>query len=367
MAEYHYRTGSTRQQLTGAALNQFLMKKTEITWDSVPIEQITVDGFRNDSFDIFKEQAVRSKRMDKQDVNLDKEELLNNLNLMENGVINRAGILLFHHNPERWVFGSYIKIGYFETDADLRYQDEVHGSLLSQADRVVDLLFTKYLKANIVYEGVTRVETYPYPKEALREAIYNAIVHKNYATLIPIQISVYKDKIYIGNECVFPEDWTVKNLLGKHNSRPYNPLIANTFFRAGYIEAWGRGIQKIRESCKENGNKMAEYQVHSSEIMVVFYGLPAQEDISDKYYNTQDELKNTQDNGLSDKGKRILTVCTEPKSKQEIAELLGYKSIKSIKAEVEKLLNENRLTMTIPDKPKSKNQKYVVIKGKGNR
>lgn len=87
--------------------------------------------------------------------------------------------------------------------------------------------------------------------------------------------------------------------------------------------------------------------------------------------DTQDELENTQentqDNGLTDKGKRILTVCTEPKSKQEIAELLGYKSIKSIKAEMEKLLNENRLTMTIPDKPKSKNQKYVVIKGKGNR
>ena len=228
--EYHYRTGSTRQRLTGAALNQFLLKKTGITWDSVPIDQITADDFRNDSFDIFKEQAVRSRRMNKQDLNLDREELLNNLNLIEHGRINRAGVLLFHHNPERWVFGSYIKIGYFETDADLRYQDEVHGSLISQADKVVDLLFTKYLKADISYEGVTRVETYPYPKEALREAIYNAIVHKNYATLIPIQISVYKDKIYIGNECVFPEDWTVENLLGKHNSRPYNPLIANTFF-----------------------------------------------------------------------------------------------------------------------------------------
>lgn len=167
----------------------------------------------------------------------------------------------------------------------------------------------------------------------------------------------------------------MENLLGKHNSRPYNPLIANTFFRAGYIEAWGRGIQKIRESCKENGNKMAEYQVNSSEIMVVFYGLPMQKDIFDKDYNTQDGsgntqdntqdgAGNTQDNSLTDKGKRILAVCTEPKSKQEIAEFLGYKSIKSIKAEMERLLNENKLTMTIPDKPKSKNQKYVVMKCK---
>jgi predicted HTH transcriptional regulator len=55
---------------------------------------------------------------------------------------------------------------------------------LKTDDKVVDLLFLKYLKADISYEGVTRIETYPYPKEALREAIYNAIVHKNYATLL---------------------------------------------------------------------------------------------------------------------------------------------------------------------------------------
>ena len=307
--EYHYRTGSTKQQLKGAALNHFLLTKTGITWDSVPIDNVEIADLRSDSFDIFKEQAVRSKRMNKQDVDLSKEELLNNLKLMEHGIINRAGILLFHHNPENWIVGSYIKIGYFETDADLRYQDEVHGSLISQADKVVDLLFTKYLKAYISYEGVTRVETYPYPKEALREAIYNAIAHKNYASLIPIQISVYKDRIYIGNECVFPDDWTLEDLLGKHNSRPYNPLIANTFFRAGYIESWGRGIQKIRESCEENGNKMAEYKVSSSEIMVMFQSLKiieTNQDYKKSFYNRmktyQQLLKTDQGNTKTDQG-----------------------------------------------------------------
>jgi ATP-dependent DNA helicase RecG len=183
------------------------------------------------------------------------------------------------------------------------------------------------MKANISYEGVTRVETYPYPKEALRETIYNAIVHKNYATLIPIQISVYADKIYIGNDCVFPDDWTVDDLLGKHRSRPYNPLIANTFFRAGYIEAWGRSIEKIKESCIENGNDMAEYQVKPSEVMVMFYGLhdAAKENIQDKIENTQDD---TQD--MNDKERKILEYCEKPRCKKEIAEYLGYKTIKSI-------------------------------------
>lgn len=74
--------------------------------------------------------------------------------------------------------------------------------------------------------------------------VFNTISHKNYAALVPIQIRVYDNKIMIANDCVFPEDWTVDELMGPHKSRPYNPPIANTFFRAGFTEAWGRGMRK---------------------------------------------------------------------------------------------------------------------------
>ncbi len=149
---------------------------------------------------------------------------------------------------------------------------------MSQADKVVDLIFTKYLKADISYQGVTRVETYPFPKDAIREAVFNAIAHKFYGALIPIQISVYADKIYIANDCIFPEGWTIDDLMGKHRSRPYNPLIANTFFRAGFIEAWGRGIEKIKDSCKEAGNPMPEYTIKWEDIMVMFKSLVSSAD-----------------------------------------------------------------------------------------
>ena len=72
---------------------------------------------------------------------------------------------------------------------------------------------------------------------------------------------------------MFPEDWTVEDLMGSHKSRPYNPLIANTFFRAGFIEAWGRGIQKIKDSCVLAGNDIPEYYVKKEDIMVLFWGL----------------------------------------------------------------------------------------------
>ncbi len=343
--EYHYRSGSTKQQLRGPALTQFLLKKTGITWDSVPVEGVSVRDLRNDSFDIFKEQAVRSRRMDKKDVDASNEELLDSLNLLENGMIKRSGILLFHHNPEKWIPGAYIKIGYFETDADLRYQDEVHGSLISQADKVVDLIFTKYLKADISYEGVTRVETYPYPKEAIREAVYNAIVHKFYGTLIPIQISVYNNKLYIGNDCVFPEDWTVEDLVGKHRSRAYNPLIANTFFRAGFIEAWGRGIEKIRESCAEHGNEMPEYHVSPSEITVVFKGLKSGKYLTDQADQGTDRADQGTDQAIDNsvEGRIIRVIKDDPTvTQRKIAELTG-ETISTVKYYMEKLKEEKVL------------------------
>lgn len=81
--EYHYRSGSTKQQLKGQALNQFLLKKTGITWDSVPIQGVSVRDLRNDSFDIFREQAVLSRRMDKKDIEATNEQLLDSLNLLD--------------------------------------------------------------------------------------------------------------------------------------------------------------------------------------------------------------------------------------------------------------------------------------------
>ena len=268
--EYHYRTGSTKQLLQGSSLTNFLLRKTGKNWDSVPLENVSIEDLDKESFDIFHREAVRSGRMSENDLKLSTQQLLENLNLMDEGLLKRAAVLLFHRNPEKWITGSFVKIGFFETDADLRYQDEVHGSLMIQADRVIDLLYTKYLTAEISYDNITRIEHYPFPKDAVREAIFNALIHQDFSVGVPVQISVYSDKLYISNDCVFPSDWTADTLLQKHRSLPHNPDIATTFFRAGFIESWGRGIEKICTLCKEYGIPSPEYTVHSNDIMMLF-------------------------------------------------------------------------------------------------
>ena len=180
--------------------------------------------------------------------------LVDKLHLIEGAYLRRAAVLLFHPDPERYVTGAYLKIGRFSGEGDLRYQDEVHGDLFAQVDRAMDLLLTKYLEARIAYAGVQRTETYSVPEVALREALLNAIAHKDYASGVPVQISVYDDRIVFWNSGPLQDGWTIATLRGRHASQPPNPDLANAFFRAGMIESWGLGIEKMRRACLAQGS-----------------------------------------------------------------------------------------------------------------
>ena len=271
--EYHYRSGTTKQLLQGAALTEFIREKTGFLWDAVPVDNIGVDDLDCESIDIFKREAVRKKRMAKDDLDMSNEELMDHLDLLEDGRLKRAAVMLFYRKPGRIITGCYVKIGKFGEGSDLQYQDTVEGSLFNIADKVIDLIYMKYLKAKITYEHDVRVETYPFPREGVREAIYNALGHNNYAASIPIQIRIEEDVMYISNNCILPKNWTVDTLMKPHKSEPFNPSIAHVFYRAGYIEAWGRGIQKICESCRELGIPDPEYTVLGDDITVKFVAL----------------------------------------------------------------------------------------------
>ncbi len=126
-------------------------------------------------------------------------------------------------------------------------------------------------KESITYDGTTRIETFPFAYGAIREAIYNSIVHRAYNYMNPTQIRVYYNQIVISNDAAnVTEDWTEEKLFQKHKSIKYNPLIAEAFFKAGYIETWGRGIQKICDACKENENPLPKYSIDNNDFTVTF-------------------------------------------------------------------------------------------------
>ena len=79
--------------------------------------------------------------------------------------------------------------------------------------------------------------------------------------IVPVQIRIEEDVMFVSNCSMLPFGWIAKTLLGSHTSKPYNPDIARVFYRAGYIESWGRGIQKICDACKKLGAEEPEYIV----------------------------------------------------------------------------------------------------------
>ena len=153
--KYFYRSGTTMRTISGKELDKLILKQQGMTWDSVPLPKLKPGDLDPVAIRHFKDEAVRRGRLTRGEVNVSREILFGNLRLFDDeGYLTRAAALAFHKDPEKWVFGAYVKIGYFEkSDSDLRYQDEVHGPVILQADKVVDLVYTKYLKALITYEG----------------------------------------------------------------------------------------------------------------------------------------------------------------------------------------------------------------------
>lgn len=129
----------------------------------MPLIKLSIGDLKQDAIQLFKEKAVKRGRLTDEEVKVSDTILMDNLHLLdEDGYLIRAAMLAFYHDPEKWVTGAYVKIGYFgNSDSDLQYQDEVHGTLIEQADHTVELVYTKYLKALIDYDGIQRTVHVP--------------------------------------------------------------------------------------------------------------------------------------------------------------------------------------------------------------
>ncbi len=243
---YHYRSGSTKQEMKGAELQHFILKKMGKTFDELPADGANINHLDEKVVRKFVKKALQANRISPDAAQDDIVTVLSNLKLItEDGKIKNAAVLLFGKDPLRFFSSVTFKIGRFgDSNHDLRFQDVIEGNIFEMPDKIIETLRAKYLVSPIRYEGLQRIEELEYPEEALREAVLNAIIHKDY-TSVHIQLSVYDDKIILWNPGKLPEEIAIEDLKRKHPSIPRNKYIADVFFKAGYIETWGRGIQKI--------------------------------------------------------------------------------------------------------------------------
>lgn len=188
---YYVRSGSTTQELKGMALHEFILKKMGRTFDGLFVPGTSMDDLDAKPIRRFLRKAINANRMTPESETDNLKVILSNLKLMnDHGELNHAALLLFGKDPLRFFSSISFRIGRFgESDHDLRYQDVIEGNIFEMPDKVIETLRAKYLISPIRYEGLQRIEELEYPEEALREAVLNAIIHKDY-TGVHIQLSV---------------------------------------------------------------------------------------------------------------------------------------------------------------------------------
>lgn len=248
---YYYRSGSTKQELKGNALMEFLLRKSGKTWDDVVEPRASLADIHEKTIERFKSDAVRAGRLPADDGEVSLGEFLDKLRLTENGQLKRAAIVVFGKDPGRFYPNQIVKIGRFGAeDDDLKFQEVVEGNLLHLLRETAEQLNRKFFVKPVNFEGLQRVEKGEYPVAAVREVLLNALVHRDYMSSF-IQVRIYDDKFWVWNAGKLPEDISLESLKGVHSSHPRNPLIADVCFKGGYIDSWGRGTLKIINACRE--------------------------------------------------------------------------------------------------------------------
>ena len=270
----------------------------------------------------------------------------------------------WHDDYMKWVCGFANAVGgviYIGKDVtDLRFHEIIEGNLVYMVKEAMVQLDYKFLVRPVEFSGLYRIEKREYPEPALKEMILNAVVHRTYMGAT-VQMRVFDNRLTIWNEGPLPSGLSVEKLKEEHSSLPRNPLIAEACFKAGYIDAWGRGIMKIMNSCKEAGLPDPEFLEKNGGMQVVLYKDVAPQ-VTDPVTAINDPVSDQDSDQDSDQLVKILELIkNNPISTCKLRELIGI-SHKTYfrKNYIDPALNEGFIEMTIPDKPKSKNQKYRI-------
>ena len=273
------RVGATNQIVKGQALKDFYARKLNATWDSRVIRGATVDDIDPEAIKYFLLKGIDKGRLPKESVDDSVEKVLKNLEVMtDDDELTLAALLLFGKNPQHYCLNARIKIGRFgHSQAALMNQDLIDGDLIRMADRVMEALDAKYLIRPIHYEGMQRREPMELPEEGLREILYNLEIHKDYNGPDSL-IRVFDDRITFWNQGSLPAGITPESIFQPHDSQPRNRLIANAFYMAGFVEAWGRGYELITEAFTKEGLEVPTIEEEFGGVRVIvkreiFYGI----------------------------------------------------------------------------------------------
>ncbi len=243
-------------------------------------------------------------------------------------------------------------------DMNARFLDNrrIEGTIPEMVEQA--LLFCRRnmkIRTTIDSETGLRTDRTEYPVDAIREAVLNALIHRDYSIYTegtPVQIDFFSDRLEIHSPGTLYGRMSVEQL-GYARPDQRNPALAVMTEILTSAENRYSGIPTMRRAMKEYHLPEPKFENRRDEFVVTFYNrLTAVRDVEQRTHDAEH---------AEDLNTRLLAFCRTPRSRQEIADFLNIKTVfYAMKKYVQPLINDGRLGMTIPDKPQSRSQKYYT-------
>lgn len=248
---------------------QMHLLSTGMSWDTFPAQNKTL---KNIDLNKVKEYITNANAAGRRNIKDTPTEVLKKLELVKDNKATWGAILAFGKEPQRPLLQSAVHCGRFKTDKTQIIDDlMIETDIVNQVDDVMKFI-TRHISVKYEFEGKPkRKEVWEYPLDALREAVINAIVHRDYTASSNVQVEIYDDRIDIWNPGTLLPGITIEDLYKKeHKSVIRNKLIAQLFYDIGYIEKYGSGTIKIIELCRQNGMPNPELKEVFGGFSIVF-------------------------------------------------------------------------------------------------
>ncbi len=321
-AGFYMRMGANSQKMNRNDILALAIKSGKIRFDEQICNGFDWKDFDNEKFQYYLKLAGISN-------NLSKEEILKNLRVLTNDGFTNAGALFFAKEPYKYIISSKIRCVHFNDDKRIEILDKkvIDKGIIGNIEFAVEYLRER-VPVRYKINKLARDEFPEYPIEAYREAIVNAVIHFDYFLGDTIAIEKLKSSIVVNNkgELLFP-----KKDFGKR-SEARNRLLADLLSRTEYMEKAGTGIQRVKDACSSNGNK------------ILF-------DFTDSFWVTIETNENVTENVTENRERSVLNLILTNKyiTITKLAQMLNVNR-RTIARDIESLKNQGKLIRVGGDK-----------------
>lgn len=351
----YIRVGESDELMSEYEVYSYDAFRKRIRDDMRVVEEARMDLFDKERLKQYLDSVKRERK--NLSGNVSDEEIMELMGVVSHGIPTLAGTMTFSIYPQTYfpqlcitaVVVPGTEIGSVGDDGE-RFIDNkrITGPIPDMLKEAVDFVRANSRTKSVVGEDGMRHDKDEYPTVAVREAILNALVHRDYSSHtenVPVRIEMYRDRMEIINSGGLYGKITIDSL-GKVRPETRNAALANMLELLKITENRYSGIPTIRRACREAGLPAPVFSVLHGEFKVVFKNnIFRQESTLDKT-NMEDA---------------IIEFCEKPRSRAELVEFTGMSRFYTMSKWIQPLIEQGKLKMTLPEKPKSSKQRFIRV------